>query len=398
MITDRGMPRQGDNNNQDAIKVMLVDDSAVIRGALTRLLEEDPAIEIISSVTNGEVAIGSAERHKPDIVILDIEMPVMDGITALPQILKRSPNSKVIMFSTLTEKGAQVTIKALALGAVECLVKPGPGEAKSGGDFQQNLIKLIKNLCPRSRRASGPAGISGAANPSPSSGSSQAQHITPQAALAKTAAQSTKPRNSVSLRSSAGLYTGKPAILAIGSSTGGPQALFQVLKNCNGFNIPIVITQHMPATFTKILAQHITQQTGLSAQEGENGMVVENGKVYVAPGGFHMLFETGSNQQMRIKLDDGAPVNYCKPAVDPMFESLIKIYGNKVLGVILTGMGHDGLGGGKTLSEMGGRLIAQDEQTSVVWGMPGAVATAGICTAVLPLDEIGPWIKKAVSG
>ncbi len=394
MITDRGMPRQGDSNNQGTIKVMLVDDSAVIRGALTRLLEEDPAIEIISSVTNGEMAIGSAERHKPDIVILDIEMPVMDGITALPQILKRSPNSKVIMFSTLTEKGAQVTIKALALGAVECLVKPGPGEAKSGGDFQQNLIKLIKNLCPRPRPATDRSGTSGAVNAPTSSVSTQA----PQAALAKTAAQSAKPGTSVSLRSSAGLYTGTPAILAIGSSTGGPQALFQVLKSCNGFNIPIVITQHMPATFTKILAQHITQQTGLNAQEGENGMIVENGKVYVAPGGFHMLFETGSNQQMRIKLDDGAPVNYCKPAVDPMFESLIKIYGNKVLGVILTGMGHDGLGGGKTLSDLGGRLIAQDEKTSVVWGMPGAVATAGICTAVLPLDEIGPWIQKTVSG
>ena len=353
---------------------MLVDDSAVIRGALTHLLEEDSAMEVIASVSNGELAINAAAREKPDIIILDIEMPVMDGITALPQILQKSPDSKIIMFSSLTEKGAQITMKAMALGAVECLVKPGAGEAKSGSPFHQSLLALIRSLCPhkvKDKKRSEP----------------RIETSTPQHA-----------NNSFTLRPESGLYAGKPEILAIGSSTGGPQALFEVLKHCTGLNIPIVITQHMPATFTTILAQHIARQTGLNAIEGENGMTLEAGTVYVAPGGFHMVFEKSRDNKTRIRLDDTPPVNYCKPSVDPMLNSLLELYGNRVLCVILTGMGHDGKDGCRALSEAGGRVIAQDEATSVVWGMPGAVAMAGICNAVLPVGDIGPWVKKAASG
>lgn len=405
--TDTGDHLQQNKPQDNAIQVMLVDDSSVIRGALTQLLEEDASIHIIASIPNGELAVKAAGRYKPDVIILDIEMPVMDGITALPQILKESPRSKVIMFSTLTEQGAHITLKALALGAIECLVKPAAGEARKGGIFHQNLLQLVKSLAPKTPAAAyAPSAITVATAPATGATATPApQPAAPTPTPAATAAAHApsaapppqKPRHTFSLRPQTGLYAGRPHILAIGSSTGGPQALFDVLKHCAGFSIPIVITQHMPAKFTTILAQHIQQQTGIPACEGQTGMALEAGKAYIAPGGFHMVFQR-SGLQTQIRLDDGEPVNYCKPAVDPMLESLLPIYGNKMLGVILTGMGHDGLGGGKALSALGGQLIAQDEATSVVWGMPGAVAMAGVCSAVLPLREIGPAVKKIVTG
>ena len=192
-------------------------------------------------------------------------------------------------------------------------------------------------------------------------------------------------------------YRPPPSIVAIGSSTGGPQALFNVLKHVRGFPIPIVVTQHMPPMFTKILAEHIAQQSGVPTHEGADGMPVENGKIYIAPGGFHMTIVKESGKPV-IRLDTGPAENFCKPSVDPMFRSIIEIFGPKILGVILTGMGSDGLNGGKRLVEKNGQLIAQDEATSVVWGMPGAVAKAGICAEILPLDKIGPWIRKTVLG
>lgn len=348
----------------NTISVMLVDDSSVIRGALTKLMDDDPSISIVASVPNGELAITSARSKKPDIVILDIEMPVMDGITALPLILEASPDSKVIMFSTLTEKGAAITMKALSLGAIECITKPAAGEAQKGGEFQTKLLNIIQNLCQENAQVTN-------------------SNATPKTNVVRKPTQSEFK---------------KPEIVAIGSSTGGPQALFEVLSHCSGLSVPIVITQHMPATFTKILAQHIEQKTGIRASEGEDGMVLKAGSIYVAPGGFHMLFEKDKSDDVVIKLDNGPLINYCKPAVDPMFESLMKIYEQAMLAVILTGMGSDGLKSCQSLVESGGRVIAQDEKTSVVWGMPGAVTQAGLCSAILPLNDIGPYIKKAVHG
>jgi two-component system chemotaxis response regulator CheB len=356
---------------------MLVDDSAVLRGALARILESDPLIKIVASASNGEMAIKAAETKHPHIVVLDIEMPVMDGLTALPKILQASPKSKVIMFSSLTEKGATVSLKAFALGAVECIVKPSSGQSVAeGSDFQKNMIALFKNLTPDHVR------IAPESSEIPSKIS---------------AAPAPKAATIFTLRSDPAAYKGKPAIVAIGSSTGGPNALFSVLTHFKNFDVPIVITQHMPATFTKILADHIQQKTGVEAHEGADGMAVEKGKIYVAPGGFHMEI-VRQDAGLRVRLNNGPPENFCKPSVDPMFRSVIDLFGNKVLGLILTGMGNDGIGGGKILIEKGGRMIAQDEATSVVWGMPGAVAKAGLCSAVLPLEEIGPWMRKAVMG
>lgn len=352
---------------------MLVDDSAVIRGALSRIIERQLDITIIGSLSNGEMAIASARRSQPDIIILDIEMPVMDGLTALPLLLEAAPQAKVIMFSSLTEKGAAVTLKAFSLGAVECLVKPTAAQqVGEGSAFERNILDLIRNLVPRA--SAPPTTTTPVSMPIPA-----------------------RPKTPFTLHHNPGAYRGRPDLVAIGSSTGGPQALFEVVKSFSSFTMPIVITQHMPATFTKILADHIRQQTGIPAHEGAPDMALENGHVYVAPGGFHMVFVRKGTQTL-IQLNEGPPENFCKPSVEPMLRSAIDLYGNKVLGVILTGMGNDGMTASKTLVERGGRVIAQDEETSVVWGMPGAVARAGICTAVLPLKEIGPWVKNAVAG
>lgn len=365
---------------KNKVSVVLVDDSGVIRGALARILESDPNIEIVGSVSNGEMGVSIAERKKPDVLILDVEMPIMDGLTALPLILKASPKTKVIMCSTLTEKGANVTLKAMSLGAVESIVKPSSAQdTGEGSPFRRNILSLVKSIAPIGTYTPPQPTTTTSTAPQP------AKHVFP-----------IKSKEIV-LADTRNAYTGKPAILAIGSSTGGPNALFTVLKGLKNIDIPIVITQHMPATFTKILAQHIQDHTGIPSHEGEHGMSVENGHIYVAPGGKHMLFSK-DGALLKIKLDDGPQENFCKPAVDPMLRSLIDIYGSRVLCTILTGMGQDGMLGAKALVEKNGRVIAQDEKTSVVWGMPGAVATNGLCTAVLPLTDISGWLLKAITG
>ncbi|NCC22453.1 MAG: chemotaxis response regulator protein-glutamate methylesterase [Alphaproteobacteria bacterium] len=365
---------------------MLVDDSAVVRGLISRALESEPQIEVVSSVQNGEMAVNAIARIKPDIVILDIEMPVMDGITALPKLLKSYPPAKVIMCSTLTEKGAAVSMKAMALGATEYICKPSSTrEAGSGSNFQADLIRLVRSI----------GGVTGTSHAIRSD-----KTAPPRAPAERVSAPPPAIRDSASIRllDDPRAWSGKPTCIAIGSSTGGPKALFDVIAHFKGFDVPIALTQHMPPTFTKILAQHIEGQTGVPAIEAENGTPFIAGRVHVAPGGFHMEFEQKGSGTV-IRLNDGPPENYCKPSVDPMFRSLIKLYGRKILGVILTGMGHDGLEGSRLLIAEGGRLVAQDEATSVVWGMPGAVASAGLCTAVLPLDKIGPWVRnKVLSG
>lgn len=365
------------------IHVMLVDDSAVVRGFIGRILEADPEIRVVASVSNGEQGISSAARHNPDIVILDIEMPVMDGITALPKILAASPGVRVLMCSTLTVRNAEVTMKALELGATDCIAKPtNSSEIHGAVDFKTDLLGKIKSL---GRRRNAGALNRPATAPAPSI-------ATGTFAGGQNAAL--KQKTPYTLRKHMPGEIFRPNLLAIGSSTGGPQALFKVISSFKNFDVPIILTQHMPATFTKILAQHITQHTGVPAQEGENGMAVEKGNVYVAPGGFHMTFARRENR-IEVKLDSGPPENFCKPSVDPMLRSAINIWGPKFLTVILTGMGHDGLPGSKLVAEGGGRIVAQDQETSVVWGMPGAVATNGLCTAVLPLQDIGPWVRQA---
>lgn len=367
------------------INVMLVDDSALVRGFIGRTLESDPDIKIISSVGDGEQGVNAVAKYHPDIVVLDIEMPVMDGITALPKILQASPGVRVVMCSTLSVRNAEITLKAFQLGATECIAKPSnSSEIYSAGDFKDEIIRVVKAL---GKRKDAPHSSARTATP----GALAAAPSTSMFAGGQNAAL--KSKTSFELRKHLPGELFRPNLLAIGSSTGGPQALFKVIANFQNLNVPIIITQHMPATFTKILAQHITQHTNVPTFEGENGMPVEAGKAYVAPGGFHMTFVRKDNQ-IQIALNEGPQENFCKPSVDPMIRSAMNIWGPKFLTVILTGMGSDGLPSCKQLVEAGGRVIAQDQETAVVWGMPGAVATNGLCTAVLPLQDIGPHVRQ----
>ncbi|HHK74740.1 MAG TPA: chemotaxis response regulator protein-glutamate methylesterase [Rhizobiales bacterium] len=352
---------------------MIVDDSVVIRGLLSRWLKESPGIEVAAACRNGKVAVEQVERIDPDIVVLDIEMPEMDGMTALPLLLEKKPGLKVIMASTLTKRNAGISLKALSLGAVDYIPKPeGNHGVTTSMDFRRDLIAKITAIGQaRSRLAPKPA-LARPAKP---------------AAMRKTGAVSLHEADAtVKLVPFSSV---KPAVLAIGSSTGGPQALTRLFTAISPAldRVPTVVTQHMPATFTAILADNLAAATRRSCKEAEDGEVLRAGVIYVAPGGKHLILkkEAGS---VSARLDDGPPVNFCKPAVDPMFESLAVAYGGAVLGAILTGMGHDGRDGGGAIRKAGGSIIAQDEASSVVWGMPGAAAQAGICSAVLPIDQI----------
>lgn len=366
----------------DKVRVMLVDDSAVVRGLVTRILEEDPGIAVVASVGNGQMAVSALERQEVDVILLDIEMPVMDGMTALPKLLQVDPGVRIIMQSTLTLKGADVSMRALNMGAADYIPKPTATRELAGGmDFKAELLGKVKALGQARRRdpnRKARPGTTNAARPSLAPSAPRPSALSPTAPI-KLRTHTPEP----------------PDVIAIGSSTGGPQALFNLLGTMRAGTVkqPILITQHMPATFTTILAEHIARVSGWDAKEGQDGEVIKSGRVYVAPGDFHMLVETkGADKVLRLTKD--APENFCRPSVDPMLRSISAAYGKRVLVAILTGMGSDGAKGGTVVVQAGGTVIAQDEATSVVWGMPGAAAQAGICSAVMPLGDIAPWMIK----
>ncbi|MEE8271366.1 MAG: chemotaxis response regulator protein-glutamate methylesterase [Alphaproteobacteria bacterium] len=364
----------------DPYRVMVVDDSAVIRGLIARSLENDSAIRVVSSVGNGDAAIKTIGRHAVDVVVLDIEMPVMDGLTALPQIIAASPRTKVIIASTLTKRNAEISVRALAAGATDYIAKPSSkSEMHSADVFGSELVAKVKALGAAARHGGG-------ALPRPGAAPDTVGRTTSLYGLVD--APTLRPWPA----------TFHPEVIAVGSSTGGPQALFRVLAHLtDGARQPILVTQHMPPTFTAILAQHISRQTGASAGEAKDGERVENGRCYIAPGDFHMTVEQGGAGPI-IRLNQDPPVNFCRPAVDTMMNSIVDVYGRGVVATILTGMGTDGLEGCRRVAAAGGAIVAQDDETSVVWGMPGAVAAAGICNAVLPLDEIGPLLRRLALG
>lgn len=365
---------------------MVVDDSAVVRGLITRMLEEDTGFSVVASVGNGQMAVSALDRHDVEVVILDIEMPVMDGLTALPKLLKIDPELQVIMASTLTLKNADVSLRALEAGAADYIPKPTSSREISGGqDFKHELIGKVRALGMARRRMSrrGPRpGVSVSTS-------------TPVPAAARVPAPLYPHSGPLTLRP---VPTEAPDVIAIGSSTGGPQALFSVLGaiKVGSLRQPILITQHMPPTFTTILAEHISRISGWAAAEGKDGEIIQGNRIYIAPGDFHMVVETRGTDKV-IRLNKNPPENFCRPSVDPMLRSIASAWGRRVLTVILTGMGSDGLKGGQVVVGAGGTVIAQDEASSVVWGMPGAVATAGICSAVLPLPEVSQYILRLAS-
>lgn len=368
--------------NPDPIRVMVVDDSAVIRGLLTRALEGDTDIRVVTSVGDGQMAVNSLQRNSIDVIVLDIEMPVMDGLTAIPKLLAVAPQVKIIMASTLTLRGADVSIRCLSAGAADYIPKPTSTREIGGAeDFKRELVAKVKALGAAARRA----------------GSRSRGEICP-LSPAYVPLSLKREQAPITTRPAPMGMQVKPDVIAIGSSTGGPQALFEVLSHMKGaVTQPILITQHMPATFTTILAEHITRQCGIDAKEAKDGEPVVQGRCYIAPGDFHMLVAQRGGANV-ISLTKDPPENFCRPAVDPMMRSILKAYGGrKILACILTGMGQDGLKGCTEVVNGGGTLIGQDEASSVVWGMPGAVAQAGICSAILPLKEIGPYIRKFAS-
>lgn len=377
------------------VSVMVVDDSAVIRGMLTRILETDPGIRVVASAPNGEIALQIYTRSKCDVVILDIEMPVMNGMETLPKLLALDKNARVVMCSTLTKENAEISLRAMALGAIDYVPKPtSTSTLNNSTEFRDRLVELVK---------SAGGGASLPAQTAPNGIKTVAPIIAGNAATSTPVIRDDAHKSSLLTPNAPLQYRAepplswRPRILAVGSSTGGPQALFEFLKPLKAIkNIPIVITQHMPPTFTKLLAQHISAQTGIDCQEAEENMPVEPGKAYLAQGGKHMLFKKNEMGHIALTLNDGPPENFCKPAVDPMLRSLIPFYGRDILVTILTGMGSDGMHGARAVVDAGGYVYAQDQKTSVVWGMPGAVATAGLCSAILPITELGAHAAKKV--
>lgn len=364
------MPAGGERAD-GRVRVMVVDDSVVVRTLIARMLSEEPDLTVVATAVNGRIAVERLSRTAVDVVVLDIEMPVMDGLTALPKLREADPKVKIIMASTLTLRNADISIEALKLGAADYVPKPSSAESlKPGGEFHRELTAKVRALGKARRR---PAPAAGAPPPA-AQGSGSAP---------------------IALRKP-GLL--RPSVLAIGSSTGGPAALFALLGGLKTeTKLPILITQHMPPMFTTILAEHISKSTGKPCAEAKNGEALQSDRLYLAPGDFHMTVAAkGPNQTIRLNQEPRE--NFCRPAVDPMLRSVAKAYGARVLAVILTGMGADGLDGGTEVVQAGGTVIAQDEPTSVVWGMPGAVATAGLCSAVLPLPELAGHIAKIVDG
>lgn len=371
----------------DPVRVMVVDDSVVARGLMARWIDEDPSLAVVGTLRTGKLAVEQVAKIAPDVIVLDIEMPDMDGLTALPLLLKARPGVQVVMASTLTRRNAEISLKALSLGAADYVPKPESNAGVSTSpDFRRDLLAKVKALG-GARKAKARTRTTEAA---PRLRSADKRSAAPSAVI---------PKASVSAGSLRSWSSSMPRILAIGSSTGGPQALTKVLTTVGAAagRVPIVITQHMPATFTSILAENLGRASGLPAAEGQDGEVLQPGKIYVAPGGKHMVIRKGDGSP-HIALKDGPPINFCKPAVDPLFESLADVYGAAVLAAVLTGMGHDGGDGAVRISDAGGSVIAQDEETSVVWGMPQAVVQKKACAAVLPLDSLALKLASILKG
>jgi len=344
----------------DAARVLLCDDSAVIRSAMGRMLESDPAVRVIARVANGQQALEAVRRERFDVAVLDIEMPVMDGMTALPLLLRADPGLRVVMASTLTTRGADIALQALRLGAADYVPKPSVA-AIADDSFRRELLAKVKGLARLRRRGSAPAAASRPTTP-------------------------------------AGRPAGReaPLLLAVGSSTGGPQALFTLVQGLGkAVPVPVVITQHMPATFTPILAEHLTRLGAMPCAEAQDGEALRAGRIHLAPGDRHLLVQ-GRAGALRASLSDGPAENFCRPSVDPMLRSAAASCGGRVLVVMLTGMGHDGRDGTRAVVEAGGTALAQDEMTSVVWGMPGAIAMAGLCHRVLPLPALAAGVLNVL--
>lgn len=338
----------------EPLRILVCDDSTVTRAALARMLEADPALRVVARARDGAEAVAAVQRGRIDVAVLDIDMPVMDGLAALPMMLEADPALRIIVASTLTARGGRAAMQAMRLGAADVLAKPRPGEDRA---FAEDLVARVKAHAALRRDARPPAA---------------AMPAVPRPPAAAAAA---------------------PAILAIGASTGGPEALAQVLRAFRRSpRVPLLITQHMPEPFIPMFAEHLGRLGPTPVTVAEDGAALAPGRAYVAPGGRHLLVAPG--EVPAIRLSDDAAEHFCRPAVDPMLRSVAAAYGAAAAVAVLTGMGHDGGAGAAAVAAAGGRVLAQDQATSVVWGMPGSVVERGVAQEVLPLPQLAQRIAE----
>ena len=351
------------------IRVLIVDDSAVVRSLLRSVIASDPGLEVAGSAADGASALDALRFQRPDLILLDVEMPVMDGLATLRELRVRNHKMPVIMCSSLTQRGAKVTIEALASGASDYVAKP-TGQAGREAAIQA----LAQELLPKIHALAGRAPVRSAAT-------ALARTLLPMAP----APPQTPP---APLKASA---------LVIGVSTGGPAALDVLLPQLPaGFPLPVLIVQHMPEVFTRLLAERLGHHCPLRVAEAEEGMPAVAGGIYIARGNWHMETVPAARPgaPVTIHLHQGPLENHCRPAVDALFRSAARVYGSGVLALVLTGMGCDGLAGARVIRAQGGSVLAQDQASSTVWGMPGTVTQAGLAYKILPLTAIGPEILR----
>jgi len=344
------------------LRVLIVDDSVVMRRMISDMVQSDPALEVAGIAHHGYIALAKIAQISPDIVTLDLDMPEMDGLETLARLRAEHPDLPVIIVSALTERGTQLTLDALAMGASDYVTKPSGvmPNAASVAEVRAELLGKIKSL--------------GAAHLSRSPGRSR-KHAVP----AEDSAHA------------------RVEIVVIGVSTGGPNALMQLLPAIpTDFPVPLVVVQHMPPMFTRFLAERLEKVCSLKVREAAEGDKIEAGTIWIAPGDYHLEM-VRTQRDVLVRLNQGPLENSCRPAVDPTFRSAVECYGSRVLGVIMTGMGHDGLQGSRCIYDGGGQILAQDEKTSVVWGMPRFVVEEGLPDEVLPLDRIAAGIRQRVS-
>ncbi len=356
----------------ERIRVLVVDDSVVIRSLVTQALEQDSELQVVGVASNGSIALQRIPLLAPDVLTLDIEMPQMDGLETLRQLRRDYPDTRVIMFSTLTERGAAVTLEALSLGADDYVTK-----ASNEGSLDRSMERLRGELIPKIKQFF--------------------QLPTP---LRTEIARSSVRARSASLQGPGNLHLRgvreKPRIVVIGSSTGGPAALASVLPQFPPeFSLPILIVQHMPPLFTRLLAERLNTLCKLPLGEARQGERVVPGRILLAPGDFHMKVAS-SRGDVHVLLDQSPPQNFCRPAVDSLFCSAAEVYGGAVIAAVLTGMGQDGLRGSEVLKAQGASILAQDQASSVVWGMPGAITNAGLADCVVPLSQCAHEILRRV--
>lgn len=360
------------------VKVLLVDDSAAVRRIVGTTLKAEHDIEVIGTARDGLHAITQVAQLSPDVVVLDVEMPNLDGLSTLPRLLEVSPHLPVVMYSTLTERGASATLEALARGAVDYATKPTmvANQEEAAQMIRRDLVPLVRTWgrIYQARQGRG----------------ATVTQVTPNVVVGR--APAAKPQ-SPATRPAAPRPQRVTAVV-IGSSTGGPNALAQVIPQLpSGLAVPVLIVQHMPEVFTKLLADRLDTRSMVTVHEAQQDQEVQSGSVYIAQGGTHLSVRRDG---VRTVMDcgDGPPENFCRPAVDVMFRSAVEVWGSGLLAVMLTGMGSDGLEGSRAVVAAGGTVIAQDEATSVVWGMPGAVARDGLASELLPLGAVADAIVE----